>query len=94
MIGLRNEMRMDNGKEINMSKKSKYTTTEEILAENEAREIAAYNAVKGYITNRQNRFIGACGYSINRIKAQCAVYHNHYLNDTRTNVRKYLTIPT
>lgn len=74
---------------------SKYTP-EQIEAENKAREQLAYDNIKSYIIQQQNRFLGACGYSIRRIKAQCNPCHstNRYLSNPNSHVRKYLGIPS
>ena len=72
--------------------RTKYTE-EEIKAENKAREELAYTQIKKYIINQQNRFIGACGYNYKRIIYQCTKHNNKYLNNDKSNIIKYLTIP-
>ena len=73
--------------------RTKYTE-EEIKAENKAREELAYTQIKEYIIKQQNRFIGACGYNFKRIVYQCTKHNNKYLNNDKSNLIKYLTIPT
>lgn len=73
--------------------RTKYTE-EEIKAENKAREELAYTHIKEYIIKQQNRFIGACGYNFKRIVYQCTKHNNKYLNNDKSNLIKYLTIPT
>lgn len=73
--------------------RTKYTE-EEIAAENKAREELAYTQIKDYIIKQQNRYIGACGYNYKRIVYQCTKYNNTYLNNNKSNLIKYLTIPT
>ena len=73
--------------------RTKYTE-EELKAENKAREELAYTQIKKYIINQQNRFIGACGYNYKRRIYQCTKHNNKYLNNDKSNIIKYLTIPT
>lgn len=75
--------------------RSKYTP-EQVQAENEARIELAYDRIKSYIINQQNRFLGACDYSIKRIKSQCNPCYktNRYLDNPNSHVRKYLGIPS
>ena len=76
-------------------KKSIFTSSQ-IDEENAAREELAYNRIKDYITTRQKRFIGACGYNAKRILSQCNPFwkSNGYLQNEKSAIREYLSIPS
>lgn len=76
-------------------KKSIFTSSQ-IAEENAAREELAYNRIKDYITTRQQRFVGACGYNVKRILSQCnpCWNANGYLQNEKSAIREYLSIPS